>query len=440
MASQMKVSVIGLGKLGLPLTASIASKGFEVVGVDINKEVVDKLTSGETIINEPGLSALIREYKENIKATLDVKDAILNSEITFIITPTPSQKNGYFSTKYLKDAILEIGKSLRLKSSYHLVVVVSTIMPESMEEIKDLLEKTSGKKCSEDFGLCYNPEFIALGSVIYNLLNPDLILIGESDKKAGDVLEVFYKEYLDNKPPFARMNFVNAELTKISINTYITTKISYANMLAEICEKLPGGNVDVVTSALGLDTRIGSKYLKGGTSFGGPCFPRDNVAFISLARNLKTNYDISLATHKTNLKQVERLAEKVLQYAKGQTKVGILGIAYKPFTDVIEMSTGLLLAQLLIKRKIELNLHDPISLENTKKVLGKNANYVNDLKRCIENSDVIVITTNWPDYLQLKSEWFKEVKVIIDPWRMLDLNQLPKTLKYIPLGLNLNPE
>lgn len=433
----MKVSVIGLGKLGLPLVASIASKGFDVFGVDINKEVVDNLNLGKTSINEPGLLNLISKYKKNIKATLDLKRAVLNSEITFIITPTPSLTNGYFSLKYINPVAVEIGKALKVKKDYHLVVLVSTVMPGSTDKIKKVLEKYSGKICVQDFGLCYNPEFIALGSVIYNLLNPDFILIGESDKRASRILQQFYQRYCSRKVKFAVMSFVNAELTKISVNTYITTKISYANMLSEICEKLPGGNVDSVTSALGLDSRIGAKYLKGGASFGGPCFPRDNVAFISLARNLKTNYDISLATHKTNLKQVERLAEKVLQYATQKKVVGILGMSYKPFTDVIEQSTGLLLAQLLIKEGISLNLHDPISLQITKKVLGKNANYVEDLKQCIKNSNVIVITTFWPDYGHLKSEWFKGVKVVIDPWRMLNLNQLPKTVSYIPFGLNL---
>lgn len=434
----MRISVIGLGKLGLPLTAAIASKGFQVIGVDINKEVVDSLKVGKTSINEPGLLDLINKHRKNIEATLDVKEAVLNSEITFIVTPTPSLANGYFSLKYIIPAAKIIAKALKVKKSYHLVVLVSTVMPGSTDKIKKILEKYSGKNGSKDFGLCYNPEFIALGSVIYNLLNPDFILIGESDKKASAKLRQFYKKFCVKKLKFAIMNFINAEIAKISVNTYITTKISYANMLSEICEKLPGGNVDVVTSALGLDSRIGSKYLKGGTSFGGPCFPRDNIAFINLAKKLKASYHISLATHKTNLKQIERLAQRVLQYAAGKTTVGILGISYKPLTDVIEQSTGLLLAQLLLKKGVRLNLHDPLSLSNTRKVLDDDVNYIKDLKLCIKNSEVVVITTTWPEYLQLRKEWFKEVKVVIDPWRMFHVNQFPETTKYIPFGSNLS--
>ena len=435
----MKISVIGLGKLGLPLAASIASKGFEVFGVDINKSVVDDLNLGRTSLNEPGLINLIRKYKKNISAAGGIRKAVLNTEISFIITPTPSMVNGYFSLKFVTPVIKEIAKALKVKKDYHLVVLVSTVMPNSTDKLKKLLEKYSGKKCSKDFGLCYNPEFIALGSVIYNLLNPDFILIGESDKKASRILQQFYKRFCNNKPKFAIMSFVNAELTKISVNTYITTKISYANMLSEICEKLPGGNIDVVTSALGLDTRIGIKYLKGGTPFGGPCFPRDNIAFISLAKRLKSSFSIPQATHSTNLRQLKRLTEKVLQYIKPGRKVAIIGVSYKPFTDVIDKSTGLLLAQALKEKNVRLNLYDPLALKNAEKVLGNSGiEYLKNLKDCIFSSDILVITTNWPEFENIKETWFNnQEKVIIDPWRMIDAAKFAKNITYLPMGLNL---
>lgn len=434
----MKISVIGLGKLGLPLAATIASKGFKVIGVDINKEVVNDLNSAWTNLTEPNLLELIKKSKANIEATTDIEKAVLNTDISFIIIPTPSQKNGYFSLKYIDKAIKEVAKALTVKKSYHLIVIVSTIMPQSMGKIRVLLEELSGKKCIKDFGLCYNPEFIALGSVIYNLLNPDFILIGESDKKAGGILQKFYIRYCDKKTNIARMNFVNAELAKISVNTFITTKISYANMLAEICEKLPGGNVDVVTETIGLDSRIGRKYLKGGLAFGGPCFPRDNVAFISLAKNLKSSFAIADSTHKTNTRQNERLIEIVMKYINKKSQVGILGLSYKPFTDVIEQSSGLILAQYLIDKNIIVNLHDPMALINAKKVLGEKGLYIDNLKKCIEKSQVLVIATDWPQYRVIKKEWFKgESKIIIDPWRIINKQNLTKNVTYLPLGLNL---
>lgn len=434
----MKISVIGLGKLGLPLAASAAAKSFFVHGVDINKQVVDDLNKGKTYLKEPGLQELVAKNKKQLDATANIKEAVLDSDITFIITPTPSKSNGYFSLSFIKSAVKDIAKVLKKKRSYHLVVVVSTVMPGATDEIKAFLERWSGKSCGRDFGLCYSPEFIALGSVIYNLLNPDFILIGESDKKAGDILQRFYKKFCDNKPKIARMNFVNAELTKISVNTFVTTRISYANMLCEICEKLPGGDVDVVTSALGLDSRIGQKYLKGGPPFGGPCFPRDNAAFISLARNMKSNFHIPLATHRTNLRQTERMVEKILKMIKKKHTVGILGVSYKPFTDVVEESFGLLLTKALIKNNVKVNLHDPVALEVAKSIFLSSVKYEDKIKSCIEKSQVLVIATDWPQFKDLKKRWFgKEPKILIDPWRIINASSLAKNVTYLPFGLNL---
>lgn len=437
----MKVTVIGLGKLGLPLVATIASKGHQAIGVDVRKKVIDDLNIGRSDLKEPGLLKMIKKFKKNIKATVDTKKAVKESDLTFIVMPTPSLKNGYFSLKYVVAVARDIAKVLKTKKSFHLVVLISTVMPGATEKVRVILEKVSGKVCSKDFGLCYNPEFIALGTVIYNLLNPDFILMGESDKKAGDILQSFYKKYCDNKPKIARMNFVNAELTKISVNTFVTTKISYANMLAEICEKLSGGNVDIVTSALGLDSRIGEKYLKGGPSFGGPCFPRDNIAFISFAKKMKSAYSIPVATHKTNIRQIKRLVEKVLEFTSPKDSVGILGLSYKPDTDVIEESAGLFLTKMLIDKKIKINLHDPVALENTQKLLGSSVNYMKNIKSCIENSQILVITTNWPQYKNINKMWFSiKLKVIIDPWRMIEANSLSKHIKYVSFGLGINKE
>ncbi len=435
----MMMSVVGLGKLGLPLLASIASKGYPVWGFDINSLLISDLKTGIVKLNETGLKGLVLDYKDNIHPTSKLEEAVLNSEVTFIIIPTPSQKNGYFSLKYINEVIKNIGKVLKKKKEYHLVVIVSTVMPGSTDKIKNLLEKYSGKICGKDFGLCYNPEFIALGSVIFNLLNPDFILIGESDKKSGDILEKFYLTYCDNKPRIARMNFINAELAKISVNTFITTKISYANMLSEICEKLPGGDVDVVTQTIGLDSRIGGKYFKGGAAFGGPCFPRDNIAFISLAKRLKSTSSIPQATHSTNLRQLSRLTEKVLQYWRPNKTVAIIGVSYKPFTDVIDESTGLLLAQALKEKNVRLNLHDPLALKNAEKVLGlSGVEYIKNLKDCVLSSDILVITTNWPEFENITESWFNgKEKVIIDPWRMINATKFAKNITYLPLGINV---
>ena len=261
----MKVCVIGLGKLGAPLSAVLASKGHEVIGVDRNPYFVDCINSGKAPVLEPQLQELIDASKGRLRATQSYDEAIPQTDISFVIVPTPSDETGVFTNAWVIDAVKSIGAALNGKDHYHVVNITSTVMPGSTQgPIREALEAASGKTVGKDIGLCYNPEFIALGSVVRNMLYPDMILLGESDPRAGDVLEAVYKMSTENDPPVQRMNLINAEITKISVNTYVTTKISYANTLAELCEKLPGADVGVVTEALGKDTRIGRKYLSGG--------------------------------------------------------------------------------------------------------------------------------------------------------------------------------
>ena len=276
-----RISVVGLGKLGVPLAACLAYRGFQVTGVDLDESKVESINKRIPPVFEPGLKELLQTSQGKLTATDDYDEAIGSSEVTFILVPTPSDEQGGFSVRYVNQACERIGAVLRNKSAYHLVVVTSTVLPGAVEnELKPILEEQSGKSCGEEFGLCYNPEFIALGSAIHDLLNPDFVLIGESDQLAGDKLASIYKQLCENEPPVARMNFVNAELAKLSVNTFVTTKITFANMLAKICERLPGAEVDVVTSALGLDSRIGRKYLKGAVGYGGPCFSKGQLGAI----------------------------------------------------------------------------------------------------------------------------------------------------------------
>src|SRR5260370_11020738 len=281
----MKVSIIGLGKLGAPMAAVMAHKGDCGVGGGGRAGLVKGVGEGRPAVNEPRLAEVITANHEGLNATESYEDAILATDLTFIIVPTPSGPDGRFSMEFVLKAAEKIGAALRKKGAWHLVVLSSTVMPGSVDlHLLPALEKHSGLKAGVDFGLCYNPEFIALGSVVRDMLNPDMILIGEAEARSGAILEELYTGVCESSPRIQRMNYVNAELTKLSVNTFVTTKISYANMLAQICETLNGADADVVTSALGCDTRIGPKYLKGALGYGGPCFPRDKIAFSALAR------------------------------------------------------------------------------------------------------------------------------------------------------------
>ncbi|MGH7068095.1 MAG: nucleotide sugar dehydrogenase, partial [Acetobacteraceae bacterium] len=265
----MDLAVIGLGKLGAPLAAVLASVGHRVIGVDVNPTFVEALNAGHAPVNEPGLQQAIEKAGSRLSATTDFNAAIRNTDVSFVIVPTPSGPDGIFTNRWVLDAVREIGGARRQSDRYHVVTITSTVMPGSTGgPIRAALEEASGRIVGETVGLAYNPEFIALGSVVSDLLHPDMVLIGESDPRAGSVLETLYRSIVGEAKPIQRMNWVNAEIAKISVNTFVTTKISYANMLAELCEKLPGADVEVVTEALGKDSRIGPKYLKGALGYG----------------------------------------------------------------------------------------------------------------------------------------------------------------------------
>src|SRR5690348_13771037 len=356
------LSVIGLGKLGWPLVACFAARGFRVHAVDADSQKVEQIAKALPPVHEPGLAELLQEGAANISATPDTQAAVRDSDAIFIVVGTPSEPDGGFSLRYAIPACEAIGRAIGAKNSYHLVVLTSTVMPSSTgNEIRSTLESASGKRCGQDFGLCYSPEFIALGTVIRDFYYPDFLLIGESDPHAGDVLSDIYKRTCKNSPAIARMNWINAEITKLAVNTYITTKISYANMLARLCEKLAGADVNVVTDALGLDTRIGAKYLKGAVSYGGPCFPRDNRALAALAAKVGASSGLAEATDRFNRAQIKSLAEIVKSERHGDESIGILGLTYKPNTDVVEEAFGLLLAQELTAAKLPVVVFDPLA-------------------------------------------------------------------------------
>jgi len=424
----MKISVIGLGKLGTPLAAVLASKGHSVVGVDVNPDFVRLLASGRAPVDEPGIQKLIGENRDRITATVDLEAAVLGTEVSFVIVPTPSDSQGGFSNKYVLSAVAAIGQALKKKRDYHVVNITSTVMPGSTGgEIRKVLESSSGREVGATVGLCYNPEFIALGSVMRDMLFPDMILIGESDPRAGGVLAEIYKSVCANNPPVLNMNWVNAEITKISINTYVTTRISYANMLSDICERLPGADVDVVTGALGADSRIGKKYLKGALGYGGPCFPRDNVAFSLLARGLGARADLAEATDSLNRYQIDRLAAAANRLLEGGSKVGILGLSYKPDTAVIEESQGLALAARLSEDRREVYVHDPMALSAAMAVLQDKVVPMKSAEECIKAVDVLVITTAWPQYAEIPASAFSRPQArlqILDCWRTLSRERI----------------
>ncbi len=432
------VSVVGLGKLGACMAASIAARGHNVVGVDCNRSTIQLVNSGQPPVFEPSLGEKIREAGSRLTATEDYTQAILESEITFVVVPTPSEDHGGFSLRYVEQAMQEIGRVLKHKSEYHLVVLTSTVLPGSCEySVLPLLEDSAGKRCGRDFGFCYHPEFIALGSVIRDFLNPDFVLIGEFDAASGERLASLYHQVCENRPPVARLGLINAELAKVAVNTFVTMKITFANMLAALCEELPGGDVDEVVRAIGLDSRIGSRYLKGALGYGGPCFPRDNLALAYLADKLGQRALLAEATDEYNQTIVHRLAERIASLST-RGAVAVLGLAYKPDTTVVEESQGLELARLLATKGLDVLVYDALALENARRELGDTVRYAASVEECVRQADILVLTTPDVEFSRLHTEQspLRPGQTVIDSWRVLR-RQFDNNgeVTYLPLGV-----
>jgi UDPglucose 6-dehydrogenase len=432
-----RISVIGLGKLGLCLAAVLADRGFTVIGVDIDEDKIDSVNRGQSPIFEPGLGRLIRSNRNSLSATSDYDTAVRRTDASFVVVPTPSNKRGEFSLSFVENALKRVGRSLRSKQSYHLIVLTSTVMPGSMDKVvRPLLEKESGKKCGTDFGLCYNPEFIALGDVLRGLVRPDFVLVGESDGFAGGMLGEIQAKVCSNSAPVERMNFVNAEVAKIAINSFVTMKMSFANTLAEICERLPEGDVDRITSVLGRDSRIGRRYLKGAIGYGGPCFPRDNIAFALFARKLGVDAELARATDRINKRQVRRIVKLIVdQGTPATSRIGILGVTYKPNTDVTEASQSLGLARVLARRGYEVHVYDP-AVGPSQLVGVGNVRVEADAEACVERSDLCVLATPWESFTKIDKSKYSN-KIVLDCWRMLDGGIESTASRYMSLGKNV---
>ena len=431
------VSIVGLGKLGCPMMACLASRECRVIGVDTNETYLRLLRDGRPPVNEPQLEDLMRAHRDRISVTNDHRAAVMASQITFVVVATPSNDDGTYSLRYVRAACENIGDALREKREFHVVVITSTVLPQDMETtVLATLEAASGKRCGKDFGLCYNPEFIALGSVVRDMLHPDFVLIGESDERSGGILEALHRKVVGDHVPVVRTSWANAELAKIAVNTFVTTKISYANMLAEVCERIPGCDVDVVTSAIGLDSRIGSKYLQGRLGYGGPCFPRDNLAFGAMARQRGTAASLAEVTDAVNRRQVVRLAERVRKLISPGGRLGILGLTYKANTDVVEESQGVHLAKASIAAGIPVTVYDPLGMPNAREVLGDAVGYASSAEECVQNSQVVVIATPWDEFRGLGPRHFAHNprRAVIDCWRILASEEVARVADYMTVG------
>lgn len=432
--SRDAVSIVGLGKLGACMAACMASKGIRVVGIDVNPETVHALSLAQAPTYEPGLAEMLATLKPHSLLATTYMQAIEETDTTFIVVPTPSEPNGAFSLRYVKEAAQGIGRVLRDKKGYHVVAVTSTVLPGSTEYgILPILERESGKKLGA-FGLCYSPEFIALGTVIRDFLNPDFVLIGESDQFAGAQIAQIYEQVCDNKPPVARMSIPSAELAKIGLNWALVNKINMANMFGQLAEKVPGANVDDVTRALGMDSRIGPKFLKAAMPASGPCLPRDASALKWLTGTLDVPSFLTVANERANTFRLDRLVREVTMVVPKDGTIAVLGLAYKPGTNVVAGSPGYELACRLAVT-LHVQTFDPLvtDLDHINGFAAR-AQLMPSVNECVRDAHVIVVANPDPVFMDLGD---CTGKIVIDPWRIVTGHD---GADYRPFGIGTTDE
>jgi UDPglucose 6-dehydrogenase len=412
-----RASVCGLGKLGACIAATLAQRGFDVVGIDIDPEKVGKINAGQPPVEEPLLAETITAGRARLRATQDYREAAA-TDVTFFIPPSPSLPDGSFSNEFLLRAMQPVAAAVRAHGKQgHLFVCSSTTTPGAMDQVLiPMLERETGGVCGRDFGVCYNPEFIALGNVVNGLLEPDMVLIGESDPASGAALEQLYKQYNRSFPRIARMSIISAELTKISVNSYVTMKISFTNQLRMIAEQFPKANIHHILEAIGSDSRVGQKYLRAGLSYGGPCFPRDNRLLAYTARQRGLEAPLAEASDRVNQQTNLDLFEKVQKLANKGDTVAVLGLTYKPDTYITEEAAGLFLAQQLKRQGYRVVVHDYGAKPANAPSLHE-FEFLADPAVLQQRADIklAVICCPWPQYRSLK---FAPGTKVLTPWKL----------------------
>lgn len=415
----MKISFLGLGKLGLPLATNFAKNAHEVIAIDKNQTLISKLSNGEVPWVEKDLNINLLKSKPHIEFTSSV-EKVADTDATIILVNTPSnKKDGSFSNLYVEEVIRDVAFELKKQNKKnHLFILSSTVMPTSINDnFIPLIESLNNWKVNEDFGFCYVPDFVAIGQVIYDFENPDFLLIGQSNAFYGDIVAKLYGSIIKNDSKIIKLSIAEAEICKVALNAYITTKISFANYLGVLCEKLdPNINVDNVTNTIGIDKRIGTRYFKSGASYGGTCFPRDTWAFMKISKNLGLSAFQMEANEKINDLTDEFVLNKILK--RKIKKIGLIGLGFKPGTSVVTEGLAIKLCKLLTGKGYELYTYDllPDSFENmAKEYEGDSILECNSLEDIGNKVELIVICNNDLKYSEVK----KYNVNIIDPWRII---------------------
>ncbi len=431
--SDDRISVFGLGKVGVTLAVALAAAGHRMIGVDVDASLVRGLNDGGFRTTEPGvMERLAALGTGRFRATTVAAEAIADSSVSFIVVPTPSNSLGGFSNAYVEQSLRTIGRAAGRKSERHVIAVVSTVLPRSSRlQLIPALEAAAGRRIGDRLGYCYNPSFIAQGEVMKGLLQPDYVLIGEGDEASGETIAAIHRKLVVNEAPVVRVTPTEAEIAKIASNSHETMRVAFANMLLQLCNEVPDADVDRVTRALAY--RLGRRFLTGAVPYGGPCWPRDNRAMASFMGLVGMPATIFNAVDRANSDHAHYVLSQVLNVAPRESRVGVLGLAYKPGTPILDRSFGIDLAAWLAAEGRQVVGWDPMANKEADAVFAGRITIASSPEECLR-CDVVVIALPLPELAAV--DWSRAAgATIIDCWRVLDSSRRRFARKYIPLGI-----
>jgi len=399
----MNICVIGSGYVGLVTGACFSEFGVNVACVDNNPDKIEALQNGEVPIYEPGLEDMLERNvsQGRLSFTSNTGQAIRDALVVFIAVGTPSMENGSTDLSFVKAVALEIGT---LMEDYKVVVTKSTVPVGTSEKVADWIkegQERSGQ--TSEFAVASNPEFLREGAAISDFMRPDRVVIGAEDEVSMDILKELYRPLFLNETPFVLTNIVTSELIKYAANAFLATKISFINEIANLCEVI-GGDVQAVARGIGLDGRIGKKFLHAGPGFGGSCFPKDTRSVAHFSSELGSNLEIVEATIRVNDQQRARMVKKI-EAALGSNlsnkTVCVLGLSFKPETDDVRDAPSIDIITELVSKGVQVRAFDPVAMEGAKPLLPSSVIFGEDAYEAAEGSDALVIITEWNQFRAL---------------------------------------
>ena len=435
----MKIAVIGTGYVGLVTGTCFAETGNNVICVDIDKSKVDKLSSGQITIYEPGLEKIfLRNQKENrLRFTTSLADGIEGAQVIFLALPTPPGEDGSADLKYILGVAKDLGTLIK-EGDYKVIIDKSTVPVGTAEKVKQALFNNGGIEGT--FDIVSNPEFLREGVAVDDFMKPDRVVIGTSSEKAKKILSDLYAPFVRQGNPVIFMDEKSAELTKYAANSFLATKITFMNEIAQLCELL-GADVDMVRKGIGSDDRIGRRFLFPGIGYGGSCFPKDVQALAKSSTEVNYNFKILDAVMEVNEKQKLHLIPKIKAYFNGDLKgkkIALWGLAFKPNTDDIREAPALYIIDELLAAGATVATFDPEAMNNVKHLVGDKIIFVESQYDALKEADALVIATEWsefrtPDFTRITS--LLKNKAIFDGRNLFDLKQMEDLgYHYVSIG------